>query len=113
MSYSEFVFNKSEGKVKGIVSHNIAKNLIKDLPDKYKKPYQFWNRIALISVAISIYLGFIFTWWVGLVSFFGISGVIFSSNKKSAAEHVLEYANENENYYNFLVSNKLMMVVEI
>jgi hypothetical protein len=44
-------------------------------------------------------------WWIGLLLLLFVTFLISSSAKRSAAQSVLQHATENDEFFDFLVSN--------
>jgi hypothetical protein len=51
-------------------------------------------------------------WWVGLLLLFFVTHIIFRATKKSAAQFVLEHAEENKESFEFLMQNDLLLFRE-
>lgn len=113
MKYSEYIDLRSKNKIVAGIGKSQAEKLMYSLPTKYKYPQAFWSFICLASIPIFICVSIFLSWWLGLLLLFFVTPLIFKATSQSAVDFVLEHAEENEQFFNFLVENKLLVFKEI
>lgn len=110
MSHKEFVEKYKTGKIIVSIHRSLSISLAGEghLPKRYFLATNIWSLIVVLSILAGIVLLFIRI-YIGILlllfSFFGWRAI-----KQSAMEFVLEYALENENFYNFAVDNKIIVI---
>lgn len=109
MDYREYKRLKSKGLISSGIPPSVAFRLIRSLPTRYKYTHIFFTWAWMLSIPAAIVLMIHTEWWVGLLVLFFITPAIFSGNKQSAIDSVLEYAEDNKEYYDFLVSKGLLV----
>lgn len=81
------------------------------LPKNYFWAHTFWSWIWFLSIPTGIILLFINT-WIGILILFFLSFLGGRAVKKSASQFVLQHALEDENFYNFAIESKTLIVNE-
>jgi hypothetical protein len=110
MTYAEYKTLRSEGKILAGVSNSDALRLIEYLPKRYQYAHLFWSWVWMLSIPGFIAVSIFYKWWIGLLLLFIVTPVISRATKKSAAEFVLEYAECDAEFFNFLVEKNLLIL---
>ena len=105
MKHEEFKELRRKGQIEAGIPVSIALRLGEYLPNRYQYAVAFWNIVGFISIIAGIAVTFIYRWWVGLAMLFLVTPIIFKANKRSAVQHVLSHAEEDEEFFNLLVQN--------
>ncbi len=79
---------------------------IERLPKQYQAAHVFWAWIWLLSIPGCLLLA-LWKWWAAL-SVLILPEMIRKAVNRSAGQFVLEYAEENEEYFNFCRSNDII-----
>jgi hypothetical protein len=108
MAYTEYKRLRSEGKILAGVSNSDALRLIEHLPKQYQYAHLFWSWVWMLSIPGFIAVSIFYKWWVGLLLLFVVTPMISRSTKKSAAEFVLEHAENDAQFFSFLVEKNLL-----
>ena len=108
MTYEEYKEKRARGLLTMGVDTSVALRLVDYFPKRYQYAYIFWSWVWMLSIPVAIFLTIFVTWTLGLVVFL-VALVIFSALKKSAAEFVLEHADEHEEFFNRLVEKNLLI----
>lgn len=108
MTFQEFKLLRSEGKVAAGIDNSIALRLIDYLPRRYQHAHAFWSWIWILSIPAALALSIFYRWWSGLLVLFFITPAIFSSTKKSAAQFVLEHAENDPAFFDRLVEQNIL-----
>jgi hypothetical protein len=103
MQYSVYKELRRNGKIEAGISSNIALRLGEYLPNRYQYAVAFWNVIGFASIIVGIAVMYFVRWWLGLAIIFLVAPVIFAASKRSAIKHVLAHAEDNEDFFDFLV----------
>jgi len=109
MTYQEFNKLRSERKISMGINHSIALKLVDLLPKNYQYAHIFWSWIWVLSVPTFLLIAILYKWWVGLSLLIFITPLLFSSIKKSAAQFVIQHAEENQDFFEYLVKNELLL----
>jgi len=109
MTYEEYKRKRKETKLCAGIDQSTALRLIHYLPKKYQIPHAFFSWVWMLSIPAAILLSIFVKWWIGLVVIFFITPAIYGGTKKSAAQSVLEYAEEDEDFFNQLVEQNLLV----
>ena len=104
MQYAEFLELRRRGEVEAGISTNFALRLGEYLPARYQYAVVFWNVMGFVTLLCGIASIFLVKWWVGILVVVFVAPLIFAANKRSAVKHVLTHAEENEDFFNLLVS---------
>jgi len=112
MKYKEYKALRAQGRIRAGIDSSVALSVGKYLPARYSYAVAFWNIVALLTVPGAIIAGIFLRWWVGLIILFFVTPTIFAANRKSAIGFVLQYAEENEDFFNALVENDLLVFRE-
>jgi hypothetical protein len=112
VDYQEYVRLRHEGKVCAGIENSVALKLIDYLPKRYRVANTFWSWVWILSIPGFICVSIFWKWWVGLLLLFFVTPTISRSVKRSAAEFVLEYASNNELFFNHLVEKDLIVFKE-
>jgi hypothetical protein len=108
MTHEEFIALHGDGKVKAGIDQSTAIRLIDRLPKRYQAAHAFWSWVWMLSIPGFIAVAVFFKWWVGLLLLFFVTPTISASVKRSAAQFVLEHAEENEEFFTMLVERDLL-----
>jgi len=108
MEYQVYKSLRESGQVKAGIDRSSALKLVDYLPKRYQYAQFFWSWIWLLSIPAGIYIIFFVKWWIGLLVII-ISRSIRSATKESGAQFVLSYAEENEEFFNKLVKNDILI----
>lgn len=76
------------------------------LPKRYQAAHYFWSWVWILSILGCIALVFI-RWWL-VFSVFIIPGIIRSAVSTSIKQFVLEYAEEDEDFFNLCWENGII-----
>lgn len=104
MQYAEFIELRRRGEVEAGISTNLALRLGEYLPARCQYAVAFWNVIGFATLLGGIVAIFLVKWWIGILVVVFVAPLIFAANKRSVVKHVLTHAEENEEFFNFLVS---------
>ena len=107
MTHHEYVVLRKKGGIVAGIDYSSAMKLIDVLPKRYQAATHFWSFIWILSIPFFIVAAF-FTMGIGLLGLIFITPSISRSVKKSAAEFVLEHAEEDENFFDMLVEKNLL-----
>ncbi|MBA3482085.1 MAG: hypothetical protein H0T51_09750 [Pirellulales bacterium] len=105
MKYEEFIELRRKGQIEAGIPVSVAIRLGEHLPNRYQYAVAFWNMVGFLSIIAGLAAIFLYRWWVGLVILFLVAPIIFKANKRSAVQHVLSHAEEDEEFFNLLGSN--------
>lgn len=83
-----------------------AMQLINLLPAQFRINYSFWSWVWILSIPACLTLAF-FHWWLAL-SVFVVPTMIFRSVKQSAGQFVLDYAEQNKEFFEYCLTNKII-----
>jgi len=61
--------------------------------------------VAAGFIGVSIF----YSWWIGLLLLFIVTPMIYRATKKSAAEFVLQHAENDTQFFSFLVEKNLLI----
>ena len=109
MNYDEYRALNSSGQVKLGVNNSVALGLVEHLPGRYRAAHNFWSWTWMLSIPGFIAVAIFVKWWIGLGLLFFVTPAIAKSVKKSAAEFVLEHAEANEDFFNTLAEQELLL----
>ncbi|MEI7511489.1 MAG: hypothetical protein WCJ84_05005 [Candidatus Peregrinibacteria bacterium] len=109
MKHEEFIKLRKEGKISAGVDNSTALKLVDHLPKKYQASHLFWSWVWMLSIPGFVLVSIFYKWWVGLLLLFFVTPMISSAIKKSAAQFVLEHAEENKKFFQFLVENDILI----
>lgn len=109
MTYDEFKRARQEQGVRAGIDNSVALRLIEYLPKRFQYAHIFWSWVWMLSIPAAILLMIFVKWWVGLIVLFFVTPTIFRATKKSAAQFVLEHAEENEEFFDKLVEGNLLI----
>jgi hypothetical protein len=108
MTYEEYIDLRKMGKIRAGIDNSTALKLIDYLPKRYQYAHYFWSWVWILSIPGFICVAIFIKWWVGLLLLFFVTPLIFKSTKKSAAQFVLEYAEQNKEFFEELVKNNIL-----
>jgi hypothetical protein len=108
MTYEEYINLRKLGCIKAGIENSKAIGLIDYLPRKYQYAHYFWSWIWLLSIPGFICVAIFVKWWIGLLLIIFITPLLSKSTKRSAAQFVLEYAEENKDFFEALVKNNIL-----
>ena len=109
MTHKQYIQARKENGVCAGIDASNALRLIDYLPKRYQYAHNFWSWCWMLSIPAAILLGIFVKWWIGLIIIFFVTPAIYGATKKSAAQFVLEYAEENEDFFNKLTENNLLI----
>jgi hypothetical protein len=112
MTYEEFIQRRKAGTVSAGIDNSTALKLIDHLPKRYQAAHIFWSWVWILSVPIFICVSIFWKWWAGLLLLIFVTPMIFRATKQSAAQFVLEHAQENKEFFDKLVENNLLVFQE-
>ena len=112
MNHEEFVKKHAQNEISAGIDESIALMLINQLPNRYRAAHLFWSWIWILSIPASICIAIFYKWWVGLLLLLVGTPMIFRSTKESAAQFVLAHAIQSEEFFNFLVDRKVLLLRE-
>jgi len=112
MDYSEFVQGLNERKLQIDVDRSKALQIIssKMLPKRYQTAHKIWVWVAILSIPAAFAVSYFYTWWAGLFLLVFLTPVLFISTKKSAMQFIIDHAIENQEFYQFAVSEGVIRV---
>jgi hypothetical protein len=108
MTYQEFTALRKAKQIKAGVDQSTALKLIDYLPKQYQAAHTFWSWVWMLSMPAFIAIAIFVKWWIGLLLLFIVTPLIKSGIKQSAAQFVLEHAEENEEFFNMLIANNIL-----
>jgi len=109
LKYEEFKINRANGTIIAGIDNSIAMRLIDRLPKKYQYAHLFWSWVWMLSIFGFIAVSIFYKWWLGILLLLFITPTLFSSAKKAAAKFVLQHAEDDREFFDFLVSNELLI----
>lgn len=112
MNYETYISLRSEGKICAGIRDSDALRVGQYLPKKYQGAVGCWNIVTVLSIPAAIALMIFYKWWLGLIVLLVVPVIIFKANKKSAVNFVLKHAEEDQEFFDFLVENDLLIFRE-
>lgn len=112
MKYDDFIKLKKEGKIYAVVNKSMVLKLVNLLPKRYRFAHLFWSWIWMLSIPAFILVAIFYKWWVGLLLLFIVTPIISKSVKKSAAQFLLEYAEEDKKFFKLLLEHDALIFKE-
>jgi hypothetical protein len=109
MTFSEFKRLRAQGAVVAGISDFDSASLLKYLPKRYQYANAFWFWICVLTIPGFILLSIFYLWWFGLMLLIVVTPAIYKANRRSASQFVLEYAEADEQFFNALVSENLLV----
>jgi hypothetical protein len=109
MTYTEYKRLRSEGRILAGVSNSDALRLVEYLPKRYRYAHFFWSWVWMLSLPVFISVSIFYRWWIGLLLLFIVTPMIFRATRKSASQFVLEHAENDAQFFSFLVEKNLMI----
>ncbi len=109
MTYTDYKTLRFEGRILAGLENSTALRLIEHLPKRYQYAHLFWSWVWMLSIPAFICVSIFYKWWVGLLLLVTVTPIISRATKKSAAEFVLEHAENNEEFFNLLVEKNLLI----
>ena len=108
MTYEDYIRQKKSGGIWVEIEISTALRLIDSLPKRYQFAFYFWSWVWMLPIPAFILVAILWKWWIGLLLLIFVSPIIMKATKKSAAQFVIEYANENKEYFDFLVREEFI-----
>ena len=108
MTYTEYKRLRSDGKILAGVSNSDALRLVEYLPKRYQYAHLLWSWVWMLSIPGFISVSILYRWWIGLLLLFIVTPMIFRATRKSAAQFVLEHAENDAQFFGFLVEQDLL-----
>jgi hypothetical protein len=112
MTYQEYKSLRARGCVSAGIDHSTALKLVWQLPKRYQYANLVWSWIWMLSIPGFICVSIFVKWWAGLVLLFIVTPAIMRATKATTAQHVLEYAEENEEFFNYLLEKDVIRFAE-
>ena len=109
MTFEEYLDLRKMGKIRAGIDNSTALSLIDCLPKRYQFAHYFWSWAWFLSIPGFICVAIFFKWWVGLLLLFFVTPIISKATKKSAAEFVLEYAEQNKEFFEALIKKNILI----
>lgn len=109
MTYTEYKALRSEGRVLAGIDNSTALRLIDRLPKGYQYAHLFWSWVWMLSIPAFICVWIFYKWWVGVILLFTVTPIVKRATEKSAAEFVLQHAENNEQFFNLLVERNFLI----
>ena len=110
LTYAEYKRLRCEGKVLAGVSNSDALRLVGYLPKRYQYAHLFWSWVWMLSIPGFISVSIFYKGWIGLLLLFIVTPMIYRAAKKSAAQLVLEHAENDAQFFSFLVEKNLLII---
>jgi len=114
MNHSEFLEKYRKGLARAHINESDALQILNAdiMPKRYFYAHTFWSWVWLLSLIIGIPIAIWVNRWVGIVIF--ILGLVLPrAIKSSASGFVLEYALENEDFYNIVIESESLRVEDV
>jgi len=105
MTYEEFIALRKARKIKEGIENQVALKLVDYLPKRYQYAHIFWSWIWMLSIPGFILVSIFVKWWIGLLLLCVVTPALSKGTKITAVHFVLEYAEENKDFFNELVKN--------
>lgn len=111
MNHKEFVEKYKKGEIavsvdRGKALHTIGQGY---LPKRYTYAHYFWTYIWFLLIPVGIVLIFIKGLLIG-IGVLVLSFMVGEAAKKSAFQFILEYAIENEEFYNACIKAEVLVI---
>ena len=113
MTFTEYKKLRAEGNILGGISESVALRLLAHLPKRYRYAQYIWSSVWLLSMPGFISISIFYRWWVGLLLLFTVTPTLYRAIKKSGAQFVLEHAENDEQFFIFLVENNLLIIKSV
>ena len=107
MTYEEFISLRRTNNIDATIDLSTAMKFYDYLPQRYRVLLSFWSYVWMLSIPGFIIAAF-FTWGISLLGLYFITPAIFSAVKGSGGDFVIEYAEQDEEFYNMLIDNNLL-----
>lgn len=104
MEWEEYRELRHNHQIEAGIPVGIALRLGEYLPHRYQYAVAFWNIVGFLSIFFGIAALFFARWYIG-VAILLASPVIFKANKRSAVQHVLAHAEEDKDFFDYLIQN--------
>ena len=114
MEYEEFLANYNSRQIKVNVNKYDAKRLLSTniLPKRYVVVDIIWSWIWLLALPTGISVMIWGNFWIGAIICF-LFFFIHEAQRRSAAKYVLEFAQENKDFYNFAIDKNIIHIVNV
>lgn len=112
MTHQEFVAMRKAGTIKAGIDQSTALKLTDYLPKQYQAAHIFWSWVWVLSIPGFIAVAIFVKWWIGLLLLFIVTPMIKNGVKQSAAQFALQHAQDNEEFFDMLVSNNVLVFRE-
>jgi len=109
MTYEEYKLSIQNGEIRVGIDRSDALNVIGYLPMRYQVAHIFWSWVWILSIPGFICVSIFYKWWIGLILLFVVTPLISGATKDSAAQFVLEYAKESQEFYYMLLNKKVLI----
>lgn len=108
MTHSDFMELRLEGKIRMGIDQSKALWLIELLPLRYQYAHYFWSWVWGLSIPGAFVVWYFFAWYWGLASLLIVTPAIFRATKTSAAQFVMEHAENDPLFFDHLMSKGLL-----
>ncbi len=108
MKYGDFIELRKQEKIYMCISMSDALSLIKYLPKYDQIIILIWFLVLALSVPGFLVIPILVKWWVGLLLLFFVTPAIFKAIKQTAAQFVLQHAENEENFFTALVEDDII-----
>lgn len=112
MNFQEYKEMRANGLVCAGIEDSVALRLGSYLPKQCQLAVAFWNIFAVLVVLVAILIAVFIKWWVGILILFFVPTII-RANKKSAIGFVLDYVEEDEDFFNMLNQKGLLVFRDV
>jgi hypothetical protein len=109
IDHATLVRLRKEGKAQLGIESSVAVKLVDHLPTRYRAAVDFWFWVWFLMFPGALVAGFYYSWWAAL-GLLLMAGPVRHAVKRSAAEFVLEFATENEDFFNACVERGYLTI---
>lgn len=109
MEFAEYKTLRKQGTIAAGINESTALRLVDCLPKRYQYAHIFWSWVWMLSIPGFVCVAIFYKWWVGLLLLLVVTPMIFKATKTSASQFVLEHAENDEQFFNTLVANDVLV----
>ena len=114
LAYADFLRASRAGSVDVSVHRQLASHVMDTslMPKDYRLAYRLWTWIWLSLVPVALAIGSLYSWWLtpALVALLAVAQAI--TRARTATSFVVDYAREDELFYDIMVQLGVMRVSE-
>lgn len=103
MTYIEYKLLRANGRISAGIDHSTALKLVGHLPKRYQSANLVGSWIWVLSILGFICISIFVKWWAGLLLLIFVTPAIMRATKAATAKNVLKHAEENEEFFNYLL----------